>query len=344
MSRVLKLEGLNLQILQAIGAAKDGYLTQADLARKLSMSPQLAFKKVNLLAQKGYLKKVIRGIVVEVWLTELGLQVVSRLPTDNVYSTIPAQPKEPTIRPHALEVKFPLKDAMPQDTPTQMLKLKGLYSKQCNLKNQEGSAYFAGEYEGLLMHDTLVLYGPDLPEAPQGSDVILMERDTIRMMFELAEGWERRTGSRLRRDAVGMMRAEVVEHDFAFKNHPIAKDARKNNAKLYGYHPETKELIVITDFSHGFPEFEMVSRRTAPYNAEEANLASVWMATGGMRAWAEETHGILRETIELARENTASQVEQRKFEKSHNELVKEATRLIKELRQERKDRAQRRLP
>ena len=349
MVRSLRLEGKNLLILHAIRASTTGYLTPSAIARQLAISPQLSSKKVALLELNGFVKRKPKGMLVEVWLTELGLQTVARLPADKVDTPNPKSEPEPTIRPHALEVRFPLKDTLPSGTPTALLQAHGIYSKPLGLRGQEGAAYFAGEYEGLLTHKALILYGQDMPEAPLSADVAILARDEIKAVFRVAEQIEARDARlRLRRTAKGLLLGEVVKHEIAFKNHQIAKEAKANDDKVYAHDTETGELIAITDFSHKFPEFEAVNRKSAVYNAEEMQKATEWMATGQMRGWAGSVDAKFDKFIgsvdRLEHQlDLHLAVEQKQADNLDlmNITLKE---MRKELRLERERRAQRRLP
>lgn len=336
MARLFRLEGLNLMMLQAIAQSKDHYLRIKDLADKLAKSQQLISKKAILLEKKGYVKRIARGMLTELWLTELGLEVSARLPTDKVVSFGDKVETEPTLRPHAFEAKFELKDKLASDAPSKLLLAEGLFSKPLSLKNQEG-AYFAGEYSGLLTRSSLIVYSPTL-ELPQDANISLVAKDMALGLCRMALQLEARLGVKLARKARGILQAEVIKHEIAFKNHQIAKDAKENENKIYGYDPETQELIVISDFSHGFPEFEAVNRKTCLYNAEEIQKASEWMASGGMRNWVEreelsrnEDRELLHETISQLNYFAKTFVQHEEAYKQNIETNKVTQRAIEKL-------------
>lgn len=332
MVRVFRLDGLNLLMLHAIFQSHNHYLRVSELSERLGKSPQLISKKAVLLERKGYLKRIRKGMILELWLTELGLEASSRLPTDKVDNLKHKVETEPTIRPHAFEAKFRLRNPLARGTPSRILQAQGIYQKDLKLRNQDG-AYYAGEYNGLLTSTNLIIYA-QMVEMPQDADIGLMVIDRVKGLFQMAYELEARLGLQLARDAKGLLTAIVIKHEIAFKNHQIAKDAKANDDKIYAYDPSTKELIVVSDFSHGFPEFEAVNRKSAPYNAEEIQKASSWMATGSMREWVDDTD---RKFSDIA----GILDKQNQFFIRHNDLIAQVSKLIRELR---KERAQRRLP
>ena len=323
------------------------------LPKELGISRQLLNYRLRILEREGYITQELRDFETHYLLTSKGNQAILSFayakPLLQAQGTIQAQPpqqkppepsqaEEPTIRPHAFEVKFPLKKRLPKNYPAQVLQFENLYDKPLSLQNQDG-AYFKGEFNGLLTDTSLILYPIHEYEAPIREGFWLTMREPIANVFQAAAQLEQRLNIELRREARGFLAGEVVKHEIALKNHQIAKDARENDAKLYCYDPDTKELIIITDFSNGFPEWEAVHKKSAPYNAEEMVKASTFMGTGRFREWAhhieegmEDTNGRLEKAINLAIENTKGIAEERKFEAAHNELVREVTELQRDMK------------
>jgi predicted transcriptional regulator len=286
--RTFKLNDAYKTILFLIGKA----YTQRRIAQELSLSEQLTSYKVSKLIKEGYAIQEQRTSTRQLLLTTKGIEAIASFTyAKSLVFNQPSQPKHSkqacpgqTTRDHAFEAKFELLNPLSLNEPTRILQANKLYSKQLGLKHQEGAAYFEGRYNGLLTYKSLILYSQEV-EVPQSADIALLTNDLIKGLFDTAYDLEPRLGIKLKRNAKGLLLGTIIKHEIALKNHPMAKQAKDNNSKIYAYHPETGDLFFITDFSHGFPEFEAVSKKTANFDIEEATKATVWMGSGSMREW-----------------------------------------------------------
>ena len=287
------------------------------ILRQIGTSKQLLNYRLKMLVKKGYLILEVRDLETHYMLTSKGNTAIfsftyakplpEPIPTHTVDSGEPGesikqseqaqQQPEPTIRPNGFNVKFPLVGRLPKGYASQVLEFEDMFSKPLSLKNQDGG-YFRGKYSGLLTDTSLMIFSEDM-EVPLGADYWLVVKDSISAVFKAASELEPQLGVKLRRQRKGLLVGEVTRNEIALKNHQIAKDAKDNNSKLYCYDPDTMELIIITDFSHGFPEWEAVNKRSAAYNADEMVKASTFMGTGRFREWTQRVEDLNRETSGL---------------------------------------------
>ena len=311
--------------------------SQAEIAKELNESRPVMHYRVKRLLKEGYITLDVKTFPHIYLLTEkgnltLGSFTLEQLQTFNKPSQ-PAQPSPssdqpaPTIRDHAYEVKFELKDRLPRETPTKILQAEMLYDKPLSLKHQEGAAFYKGEYEGLLTHSNLIIYA-DMAEMPLNANIELMQHNIRKKLFKAGLELEMRLKLKLKRDSKGLLMGEVVKHEIALKNHQLAKDAKENESKLYVYDEETGELTWITDFSNGFPELEAVSKRTAQFDAQEATKATKWMGSGSMRGWVSQTDKDVKSIADAMHSLVPIMKELEKNIKTHNKVFKKLDDLL----------------
>lgn len=264
MARPMKLEGLNTLILLEISK---GNAYPSKIAKALKLTTPNLSQHLNSLEKKGYLKRQKKGILVEIGLTELGMQAIKLIPV-GMENTLT---KPIYFRVHDIALSLKLKDSVqPSDKQTLIAN-----SRLVPMRNHIDLVLQEEGYKARLYPNSLTIILPDFT-LPLTADLELATSSIMERLGEIVPKLEEKLNIKVIRLDKDTLKASLVNMHIALTNHKFAETINDKDEKLYVY-DDNSILRVIVDKSHGLDEYEAIA---PAYVVEDATkLAKLTKAT-----------------------------------------------------------------
>lgn len=243
-------------------------------------------------------------------------------------------PKLPSYRIHNLWLTFKLKDSIENDT-TRLVASRGLKLTPRPLANHTDSFFIIDSYEACLSPSSIQIHLPDLDRLSLDTDLRQAATNLMVKAEDVILKLEDRLGLKVIRIDRDTLIAKISQLHIALRDHKFAQTINEKGEKLYVF--EDGELRVVIDASHGLDEYEAVNAKFALPDAQRLGKLTKAVITGNFDY--EKDQSLLHGTIASLNEATKLLSHYAKNMESHARLVNQASRLIKELRHERKARA-----
>jgi hypothetical protein len=295
---------------------------------ELNLTAQNTNRYLNKLIKKGLITKRKQGIITNYFITQAGVNALSSQAVQSTVSIYPTQ------RPHALQVNAFLFRTSWDRLQATLESLSLPYHKE--LKGNLMRFNWRGRE---LRATSQYLYTiSELPPLPINVPIEQVKARAMQEAGAYIELFLTLTGLRCKRDRLGMLALEVRYWENGYPGNEIAEESLRDKSRIvYAYDRATNQVRAWADSSLGdLKELETNSARV------DTQLKAFIQAVedGELKPYWDEiqTRRDITGLTGLANTILANQESQLKWFEHHDKLTVELTKLVKDLREEKRQR------